>query len=344
MKFPVIDVGGTVREAGVILGVQLKEMLEEMIGHLRDKTARTYPGGWEQFLKRTKIYRAYVENFVPRDHEEMIGIAEGSGLLLEELYALTCLELREECKGCTDFVVTGKATANGHVYACHNEDWSLSEKKFLVIRRSAIEGEPRSISISYGGIIPSIGFNDAGIALTGNALLPTDKKYGVPKLHLVREILRATNLEEALQICNLQPRASSFNNVLTTKEGQIYNFEGSASDYDLFFSDTYSIHTNHYVSERMKKYEANSDRLGSVLRYHTAKSHIQEKIGSFTIETCKEILTLHTHSPYAPCRHHQEGRDTGCTVFSAIVDVTDCQMEACWGNPCNSIWHRYSFE
>lgn len=300
----IVDVSGSRYDAGKQLGQQAGHLLHGMVEQLRGEVNdSSYPGGWRAFCTKAKIYSAFVENYLPKDYSEMAGVSEGSSLPLDELFGLTCLELREELeelKGCTDFVVTGEGTVNQHVYACHNEDWSASEQKFLLIRRSHIDDEPESISVGYGGIIPSIGFNRMGLALTGNALSPNDKKFGVPKLHIVREILSAETLQGALALSALQPRASSFNNVLSTRSGQIYNFEGSANHHALTFSSTYSVHTNHYLAEAMKCFEVNSSSLESTLRYNTAKSLVEGSFGHITVETCKEIMSNHTNAPNSP--------------------------------------------
>jgi len=340
----IIDVGGTIREAGIDLGRQLKDMLAEMVEQLRRRVEPWFPGGWEMFQKRARIYQAYVENFLANDHEEMTGIAEGSGLAIDALYCLTCLELREELKGCSDFLLGKPSTVNGHVLACHNEDWAVNEQPFLVVRRSQIEGEPKTISIAYGGIIPSIGFNDQGLSLTGNALSPNDKHFGIPKLHIVREIIRTKTLAEALRLCALTPRASSFNNALATRDGQLYNFEGSATDNDIAFSTEYSVHTNHYTYDRMKRYEEDPiGCIGSVLRLNTVTELVKSNLGRLSVDACREILSSHVNSPDAPCRHSPND-DAGCTVFSAIIDLTDLVMHASIGNPCTSSWARYTFK
>lgn len=332
-EIPIVDVSGsTSREVGYRLGQQLKGMLHDMVDDLRNKVNRSTPNGWDTFRRKTKIYRGYVECFLPRDHDEMVGTAAGAQLELDDLYSLTCLELREELKGCTDFVVAGTATVDGTVLACHNEDWSADEARFLVVRRGGADDEPRALAVTYGGIIPSIGFTEHGLALTGNALSPNDKRYGIPKLHIVREILRSSSLADALHTSTLHPRASSFNNVYSTADGQIYNFEGSATSHVWTFSSFYSVHTNHYVSDDMKKYESNPDSVESMIRYNTARTLIERNAGSFTPEICRQVLTSHLNYPSSPCRHGGEGET--CTVFSAMIDVSRRVLHLAAGNPC----------
>lgn len=345
MQMPIVDISGSRYAAGKQLGQQVGHLLNGMVEQLRGEVNASYPGGWRAFCTKSKIYSAFVENYLAKDYAEMQGVQDGSGLPLEELFALTCLELREELqepKGCTDFVVGTEGTANQHVYACHNEDWSTSEQKFLVIRRSHIDDEPESISVGYGGIIPSIGFNRNGIAVTGNALSPNDKKFGVPKLHIVREILTAENVHGALILSSMQPRASSFNNVLSTSSGQIYNFEGSANHHALAFSSEYSVHTNHYLADEMKRYEGSANSMESILRYNTMKSLVQQSYGNLTVETCKVLMGNHTNAPNSPCKHLSQGNT--CTVFAAIIDLTEGLLHINLGNPCSGSWQTVGFE
>ena len=71
-----------------------------------------------------------------------------------------------------------------------------------------VAGDPVSFTIGIGPWI-SVGFNSAGLALTGNELSPSDDRVGIPRLLLVRDILRRRTLDQAA--CRFQDRyAGSF--------------------------------------------------------------------------------------------------------------------------------------
>jgi len=95
----------------------------------------------------------------------------------------------------------------------------------LVILKVQAGDEPQFLGISPGGLAYSAGFNAAGIGLTGNEVEANDVRVGVPRLLVVRAILAARRLEEALDACLLPQRASSYNNVVGDAHGEVYSME-----------------------------------------------------------------------------------------------------------------------
>ena len=76
----------------------------------------------------------------------------------------------------------------------------------------------------------SVGWNGAGLSLTGNELAPNDERVGVPRLLMVREQLTARTLDEAVAMALRPDRASSYNTVFAHRDGRVVNVEGSATD------------------------------------------------------------------------------------------------------------------
>ena len=72
-----------------------------------------------------------------------------------------------------------------------------------------------------------------GLALTGNELTPNDNRIGIPRLMQVRDILRRRTLDDAIAAALHPDRASSYNNVLSHRDGGVVSVEGSATDAEL---------------------------------------------------------------------------------------------------------------
>ncbi|HHY95665.1 MAG TPA: hypothetical protein GX513_11770 [Firmicutes bacterium] len=340
-----VEASGTPYEAGHAIGVQCQHQL----AHLLACTQGEAGPRWGELVDRSKLYLEASRMHLPRRVQELEGAAAGAALPLPELFAAFCLE--ELCgyrgdwrRGCTDFVVAGKATSAGEVCACHNEDWNQEEAGDLVVVSAHIQGETPFLAVAYGGVLPSMGMNQAGLAVTGNALDQNDMQVGVPRVLLVREALGCPGLAEALQVAALPARASSYNNVFTSVRGDIYNFEGSATDFEISYSSTISVHTNHYLSPRMRRYEADPREMGTVVRYYTARRLLEEQMGHITLETCQRILADHTHAPYSICRHPRPERPPTQTVttFAAICDLTHGRLLVCPGNPCQGEYTEYT--
>lgn len=337
---PVVEAEGAPRDAGYAVGTQCARQLAHLITCARDEAGSR----WGRFVDRAGLYLEATRLNLPRRAAEVEGVADGAKVPLKELFAVLCLEEHEiGGRGCTDFCVAGPATGGQGVYACHNEDWNQEEIGDLVVVRGRVEGEVPFLAVAYGGLMPSIGMNRAGLAVTGNALDQNDVRPGVPRVVLVREAIGCPGAAEALAISALPDRASSYNNVFTLASGDIYNFEGSATAFEITHARDYSVHTNHYLAPRMKAYEADPLDMGTVVRLHTARRLVEEQAGHITEETCQRILRDHTNAPYSICRHPRLDRPASQTVttFSAICDVGRRRLWLCPGRPCEGEYSVY---
>src|SRR2546423_10913421 len=120
----------------------------------------------------------------------------------------------------------------------------------------------------------SVGWNAAGLSLTGNELSPNDNRVGVPRLVQVRDMLRKRTMDEAVAAALRPDRASSYSNVLAHRDGSVVCVEGSATDAELLRADDGTLaHTNHYVGERMLRYQGDMEYAeGSAVRYRRARA------------------------------------------------------------------------
>ena len=141
----------------------------------------------------------------------------------------------------------------------HTNDLGEESEPQLVAVEWRVPGEPVVLSIGIGPWL-SVGWNDAGLSLTGNELTPNDERVGVPRLLMVREQLTARSLDEAVAMALRPDRASSYNTVLAHRDGRLANVEGSAGDAlvrEVEAGGTLA-HTNHYVEPAMLRYEGGS--------------------------------------------------------------------------------------
>lgn len=142
-------------------------------------------------------------------------------------------------------------------------------------------------------------------------------------------------------------RASSYNQVIADSKGEICSLEGSATDFEPIYAvDGYIVHTNHYVTEKMKKYEKNIHGIfNSVVRYNRALRLLKKEMGKLTMDYFKKILSDHVNYPYSICRHKsKEGQIMGeiKTIYSIVIDLTHLTLWLCRGNPCEGEYQKYS--
>ena len=122
-------------------------------------------------------------------------------------------------------VATAPATADGHPWVAHTNDLSPASEASVIAIEWRVPGEPVVFSLGIGPWI-SVGWNEAGLSLTGNELSPNDERVGVPRLLMVREQLTARTLDEAVAMALRPDRASSYNTVFAHRDGRVVNVEG----------------------------------------------------------------------------------------------------------------------
>ncbi len=296
-------------------------------------------------LDSAQAYREVTAAELPWLIEELDGVAEGAGAEPAAVFAAGIEELSGEdgTEGrCTDLVACPPATADGHLWVAHNNDLDPRVEDDLVAIEWHVPGDPVVLTFGIGPWI-SVGFNSAGLALTGNELSPNDNRIGIPRLLQVRDMVRSATLDAAVAAALHPRRASSYNNVLSHRDGGVVNVEGSATDAELVTPGASGTlaHTNHYVNERMRSYEGDLEYASrSDVRYRRALEWLAA--GDITAGRLRAALSDHTDAPDAVCRHVSAGNSSK-TVFWVIADVTTGRVTYGRGNPCDSQEQVYEF-
>jgi isopenicillin-N N-acyltransferase-like protein len=336
---PVIHVKGSHYEAGYQIGTQLKNDI------LRDVADMKKSPDWMKVRAEAELFLAYSKKYLPEYVTEVKGTADAVGLEVEDLFPGLCEEIGDEnyryTRGCSDLIASNDVTADGSVLAAHNNDTAPSTQDSVVIVHYQVDGEPEIVAVGYGGLGISVGYNSAGISLTGNQVDSNDMRVGVPRLLLVRKILAAKTLGEAIDAALLKERASNYNQVITDASGEIYSIEGSATDYaPLYSTDGYLVHTNHYVAPWMRKFESDINGItSSIVRYNRGTRLLKKNLGRITVDKLKEFLSDHVNYPGSICRHGKGVK----TTFSVIINLTTQTMLLARGNPCEVKYREYNF-
>ena len=308
---------------------------------------------WSKAVERAKAYLPYAEEFYPDFVEEIRGHSAGSKIPFDETFTLVCHELLGPLgfRGCTDLAVNGDVTVDGGVYTAHNEDFTPDQLATVVLLHARPSGKPEFITTSYAGLLPSSGMNNRGISLTGNALDPNDVRVGIPKSFPVRKVMEAKRIGEAISHALPSARASSYNNICADSNGEIYSMEGSATDCAwIYATDGYLVHTNHYISEKMLKFETDTSSASlatTTVRYNRALRLLEDQLGSVSVDSLKSILRDHVNKPGSICRHADPGRhplDVSETIFSVIFDLTRLEAHVCKGKPCTGTYVKFSLK
>ena len=159
----------------------------------------------------------------------------------------------------------------------------------------------------------------------------------------MRDILRRRTLDQAVAAALHPRRASSYNNLLSHRDGGVVSVEGSATDAELLRPDADGTlaHTNHYTSARMARVRARSGRRRPARGAGTSAS-AWLAAGPDHARPPARALSDHTGAPDSLCRHIEDGASSK-TVFWCIADVTEGTVRYGRGNPCDSREQRYAF-
>jgi isopenicillin-N N-acyltransferase-like protein len=320
---PFLYVSGDHREVGRQVGAATSSVLREAVDFdaaLPDGVDRA-----EQLAIAAR-YREATLAATPWLVEEIDGAAEGAGVDPLALFAASIEEIwgvrpsqvgidglganRPVLGRCSDLVAGPSATADGHLWVAHNNDLDPASEPNVVAIEWRVPGEPVVFSLGIGPWI-SVGWNDAGLSLTGNELAPNDERVGVPRLLMVREQLTARTLDAAVQMALRPDRASSYNTIFGHRDGRAVNVEGSATDAELVHPDEHGtlVHTNHYVCGRMLGYEGDPVYAAqSAVRYDRVRALLADATadgpGAVTPRQLRVFLADHATDPPI-CRHER---------------------------------------
>ena len=230
----VLHIKGAPYEMGFQQGVLLKDDIQALVRFLFDVKAKE--AKLELFGKRVEpksvinlITKLEHKDVPERFHEEMKGVADGSGVSLEEI---VCANFIPELFHCSGFAISGAATKDGKLYhgriLDYGCDWRLQEHAVLTVAEP--EGKIPFVNVTYAGFIGSVtGMNARQVAVGEMGGGGLGHWLGVPMPILVRMALEEANdLDQALSVFRDHPRTCQYFYVISDgKSGQAVGLEAS---------------------------------------------------------------------------------------------------------------------
>jgi isopenicillin-N N-acyltransferase-like protein len=352
---PLVRVSGTHREMGRQIGEACKNQVVHSVENARVLLESAYEQlelTWDGALIQARKYMPFAQECYPQYVEELMGIAEGAGVSFYDIAVVNAMEAVTRdalhLTSCTSLAVSSERTADGHVLAAHNEDWVPEDEDDVYIVHAEPVDEPPFLAMSYGGLLPNIGFNAYGIVQLIDSVLPDDSRIGIPRIVVSRSVLAAQSPSDALQRTIVSHRAAGYNHLIAHESGEIYSMEVSARQFDILYAtDGYMVHSNHYLSSKMQEVEDEPERLvGSHVQYFRA-SRLLRQTEKHTIKTLQAIQKDHVDYPNSICNHaiRVEGPlDREKTINAMVIDLTAREMHIAWGNPCENPYHTFHLE
>jgi len=348
-----IELNGSHHQMGCQYGEACRDQVRHSVENARallEDASETLQLTWEAALIQSRKYIPFAEERFPQYVDELRGIATGAGVEFDHVAMVNAMEAVTtdalHLTKCTSLAVAQERSANGHVLVAHNEDWLPEDEPDLVIVRARPDDEPPFIAMTYGSLLPNIGFNAEGIAQLCDSVYPGDSRIGSPRVIVSRAVLSARNPADAIR-CTLSPqRAAGYNHLIVHESGEMYNVEVSARRFAVLPGENGLIaHTNHYLNPLMMEIESEPDELVATrVRYFRAL-RLLNLTPQHSLETLQVIQRDHVNHPDSICNHavHEiDPMDREKTITALLFDLTERRLLACWGNPCENQYHEYS--
>ncbi len=354
---PLIEVSGGPRERGLIYGEAARTEIRRSIAYYQEAFALSSGLRWPEVLVAARRWRDVIAAAAPDLLAEMDAVAEGAGLLADEILALNARGeiVRNHdsafsegaADGCSSFALLPEATGDGHVYCGQNWDWRAGVMTSTVMLRVVQPPKPTVVMQVEAGQIGRQGANSAGIALNANGL---DGRFGtpigVPQTVLRRLVLDCAGLRRALEVPNRVRQHIATNLLVTHRSGIAVDLETTPVVHRWGLPvHGVLVHGNHYqygVPEPLRdNYTLSSpDSLYRVQVIERGLAGVRDVQDPEQIrKIIGDTMSDHTGHPHGVCVHPDPEEPEirrGATIMSSLVDLTTGEYRVASGPPCST--------
>lgn len=354
-QIPLIHIYGSHYQMGCQIGETCREQVKHSVENAHSLISDAFERlqlTWEGAQIQARKYIPFAEERYPQYIEELQGIANGACVSYDDVAVINAMEAVTmdalHLTKCTSMAVGPERSANGHTFAAHNEDWLPEDESDVFLIHARPEDEPPFLAITYGALLPNIGLNAYGIVQCCDSVNPSDCRIGIPRVIVSRAVLAARTPGEAIQHTLVRHRAAGYNHLIAHESGELYNVEVSARRFALLYAEDGAIvHTNHYLDPQMQELQTDPDTLiATRVRYFRA-SRLLKGTRLHTMATLQAIQKDHVNHPDSICNHADPAKknlDREKTITALILDATERQIHAAWGNPCENRYFKYQLD
>jgi predicted choloylglycine hydrolase len=285
----VLHLEGSHREMGVQHGKLLSEHIHQNVQFLvHEKGAESIAEIGPLSMTANQVIRQIVNiqrRHVPAKYwEELQGLAEGSGLPIEDVQAANFIPELFHCSG---FALMNSATKDGTLYhgrvLDYGVDLRLQEHAVLIVAKP--QGSIPFVNVSYAGFIGSVtGMNAEHVSIGEMGGKGLGQWDGVPMAFLVREVLEAANdLDRAVAVFRDSPRTCEYYFVIADgKTNRALGMEAGASRFTVIEPNT--------AHPLLPKPVKDAVLLSAGSRYDELVRRTQEHHGNFTADEALRLM------------------------------------------------------
>jgi isopenicillin-N N-acyltransferase like protein len=353
VNFPIIEyqAGQTPRQWGHMHGEAWREAINELVeirtGLMREKNAGlTATVIADLAAQQWEISAQYDAELT----EELIGIAEGARVTLNEIVILNNYtdfrDIQVPDQGCSAIYVH----RNGNRVAGQTWDMHGSAKRFVCcLKIPSYQGRPASVVFSIVGCVGMMGYAAAGQMVGVNNLNTSGARPGVLWPAVIRKLIHARDLAEQQQLLKAAPLTSGRSFLLAGRQGGEFWEAGPDFAERVSLLDERStghlFHTNHCLGTASRKRET---KLAMTSTTHTRFELIEKKISAVDdSESAWDLLNDHEGYPRSICSNFQTNtQDPSITCGGAVGDLEAGTVRMWRGDKLhdkNFIEHHFQF-
>lgn len=242
---------------------------------------------------------------------------------------------------CTAFLVPGARMADGA--AAFGQTWDMHEDstEHVVMLRGRPKDAPDFLTFTTAGALAMIGMNEAGLSVGINNLMSADGRTGVTWPFVVREMLKAEDLEGALAALARAPLAGGHNYLVLDASGAGANVEAMpTASHVVRLGERAVAHTNHNLDAGTKAVERPrepSSQASSETRLADAERLLDRQ--GLTVEDLQSV-TRHTGTI---CYRGSAPKYVG-TCGGVVARPRTRELWAVKGLPSEGAYERFAFE
>jgi len=360
MSLPKLDLKGNEREQGRAHGEGLRAQVRRNRDLYFERFEKDAGVARETAISLALAHLASMRKASPAYVSGMEGIAEGSGLPLEEVVALNVryeilydgvgkrmmAEARRD--GCTGFVLLPEATREGRLLAGQNWDW-IPPVAGAVLRVERADA-PDLLGFTEAGIFGvKLGLNAAGLTLSVNGMLTVDDDGRRPErpFHLrCHDALRARSLDAAREAVVGTPRACAGNFMLSALPESAADLElGPDTHRELAAEGGVLVHANHFLDPKAAGVEEPPNPRRRLTEHrHARLDAVLREAAPLGLDELQALLRDHEGHPNSVCRHPDPELPEAQrvhTVCSAIMEPGTGRMWIADGPPCEAEYEEH---
>ncbi len=343
------DAAARGRAHGAALAPAIRAYTEERVSLASDGSWAGRPVRRADIVGLAEQMLADHRAYAPELFAEMLAMAEAAGISAAEAVIVG---------GFTDFVDAVRALAQ--VAAPEEDDctaalvprgrggpwfaqtWDMHDsatEHVVMLDVQPAEG-PAALVFSTAGCLGQIGMNDAGICVGINNLTAGDGQIGVTWPFVVREALRQTDVDAALEQVLRAKLAGGHDFLLLDAAGRGYNVEAMPTHTAVTpLAAEPLVHTNHCLDDVCRAREVRKSP--ELLRSSVERLEIARRMLAGPVDL--ELLVALTREPTAICR--RAGPPWHIETSGALIARPDTrELWAVWGVPADHAYERFVVE